>query len=140
LQRVLLNLIKNAADYMPKGGLITVSTDLTADRRVRVSVRDTGHGVDPAVEPYLFTPYGTACAKKYRQIGIGLGLYLSRQIVETHGGTIGYHKISDQGGHGSLFYFELPPAEPEAPSSGTPVVMSARSAVISPPMKKTSDE
>lgn len=103
IQRVLLNLIKNAVDYTPEGGVITISMVWRGDY-VRVSVRDTGPGVDPEVEPYLFAPYATSTAKKYRQLGMGLGLYLSRQIVEAHGGKIGYERKKD----GSLFYFDLP--------------------------------
>lgn len=105
LQRVLLNLIKNAVDYTPKNGLITISTKSTKENRLRVCVQDTGPGIDPTVEPHLFMPYTTSRVKKYRQIGIGLGLYLSRQIVEAHGGVIGYES---RPGQGSLFYFELP--------------------------------
>jgi signal transduction histidine kinase len=103
LQSVMLNLLKNAVDYTPAGGTITIAMTWQGDR-VRVAVRDTGSGVDPAVEPFLFTPYATESARKYRQVGMGLGLYLSKQIIEAHGGRIGYERQPD----GSLFYFDLP--------------------------------
>ncbi|HEY9687380.1 MAG TPA: ATP-binding protein [Coleofasciculaceae cyanobacterium] len=103
MQRVFLNLVKNAVDYTPSGGTIAIAMSWQGER-VRITVRDTGPGVDPEIEPYLFTPYSTESARKYRQVGMGLGLYLSKQIIEAHGGRIGYQRQPD----GSLFYFELP--------------------------------
>ncbi len=105
MQRVLLNLIKNAADHTPPGGLITLSLDYLEDF-VRLKVEDQGSGVDPEIRPYLFVPYATSAVKKFRQIGIGLGLYLSRQIVEAHGGKINYEPGPK--GKGSIFYIDLP--------------------------------
>lgn len=102
MQRVLLNLVKNSIDYTPEKGTITVSM-VQLDNKIRVSVTDTGSGVDPQVEQYLFSPYASA-AKRYRKMGIGLGLYLSKQIIEAHQGTIGYQNMKP----GSQFYFELP--------------------------------
>jgi signal transduction histidine kinase len=110
LQSVVLNLLKNAVDYTPSGGTIAIAMSWQGER-VRITVRDTGPGVDPEIEPYLFTPYSTESARKYRQVGMGLGLYLSKQIIEAHGGSIGYQRQPD----GSLFYFELPVSNSQEP-------------------------
>lgn len=104
MQRVLLNLIKNATDYTPPGGKITLFAQQPDGGFIRIGVQDTGPGVDTEMEPYLFTLYAASAAKKFRKLGLGLGLYLSRRILEAHGGSISYSKQSD----GSLFYFDLP--------------------------------
>lgn len=103
MQRVMLNLLKNAMDYTPENGTIKVAVEKLNNNKIRVSISDTGPGVDPKIEPYLFSPY-TSASKSYRKIGIGLGLYLSKQIIEAHEGQIGYQKIQS----GSKFYFDLP--------------------------------
>jgi len=103
VQRVLLNLIKNAVEYSPPQGTVSVALANDGDR-ICVSVQDSGPGVDVTLEPYLFTMYAPATVKKYRKLGLGLGLYLSKQIIMAHGGHIGYEKLDD----GSRFYFSLP--------------------------------
>lgn len=105
IQRVLLNLLKNAIDYTPIDSTITISTYWQGDY-IRVNIRDQGVGVHPKVEAFLFKLYATPIAKQFRQVGMGLGLYLSRQIIEAHQGRIGYEKQAD----GSLFYFDIPVA------------------------------
>jgi len=103
VQRVLLNLIKNAVEYSPPRSEVSVALT-TEEDRVCVSVQDFGPGVDSTLEPYLFTMYAPATVKKYRKLGLGLGLYLSKQIIMAHGGHIGYVRSND----GSRFYFFLP--------------------------------
>ena len=104
IHRVLLNLIKNAVDHTPDKDTITLAVKVNdTAKRIRVEIRDTGSGVDPQLEPYLFTMYAPAHVKKYRKLGLGLGLFLSKKIIETHGGNMGYEKLSP----GSSFYFEL---------------------------------
>jgi len=110
VQRVVFNLIKNASEATPIQGRITISFQ-GDEQQVSVHVRDTGCGVDPALEPYLFTMYAPAAVKKYRKLGLGLGLYLSRKIIAAHGGQIGYRKQEG----GSLFYFTLPVTAPLLP-------------------------
>lgn len=107
ITRVLYNLIQNAVTYTPAAGIITVQA-MTADEAgrpvVRVAVSNTGPGIDPEQEKQIFQPY-LSLAKKYKQVGTGLGLYLCRRIVEAHGGTIGFE---NNPGEGCLFYFTLP--------------------------------
>jgi signal transduction histidine kinase len=111
IQRVLVNLIKNAVDHSPKGSTIRISLEWQRGY-VRVNVEDSGSGVSPDMEPLLFTPYITSATKKFRPLGMGLGLYLSKFVIEAHGGSIGYLREDP----GSLFYFTLP----AAPAAVTP--------------------
>jgi signal transduction histidine kinase len=104
MQRVLLNLIKNAINFSPYTSEIMISTEIMPTV-IRMNIQDTGPGVDAAIVPHLFMPYATSSVKKYRHVGTGLGLYLSKQIIETHGGTIHFENLP---GQGALFYFELP--------------------------------
>jgi signal transduction histidine kinase len=104
IRRVLTNLVKNASDYSPRYTTITINMKQMKGF-LRVEIHDKGTGVAPEIAPHLFHPYATTSAKKFHQIGLGLGLYLSKQIVEAHGGRIGY---TSKVGEGSIFYFDLP--------------------------------
>jgi signal transduction histidine kinase len=84
LERVLVNLIGNAAKALPGGGRIMVSVSL-AGARVVVAVDDDGMGLAPELLPRLFTPFATGHAKEG---GVGLGLYLCREIARRHGGDL----------------------------------------------------
>lgn len=104
LQRVLINLIRNSADVMLTPGVITVSTE-SKGNVIRVGVQDTGGGINPEIIPHLFKPYAISEVKKLKHVGMGLGLYLSKEVIESHGGTIGFDQDVEKG---SLFYFDLP--------------------------------
>jgi signal transduction histidine kinase len=84
LERVLVNLIGNAAKALPASGRITLSVSL-AGSRVVLAVDDDGPGLPPELLPRLFTPFATGCAKTG---GVGLGLYLCREIARRHGGDL----------------------------------------------------
>lgn len=89
LQRVLVNLVANAFQAMPDGGVLEV--DLTLDdERVTLRLRDTGVGLTEEVREHLFEPYFTT-----RSEGTGLGLAISRRVVEEAGGTIELHPIGE---------------------------------------------
>jgi signal transduction histidine kinase len=109
LRRVLQNLLDNAAKFAPANSSIQVSLE-RKDATVRLEVADSGAGVATSLEPRLFQRFSSGKAGG----GTGLGLYLARRILETHGGTIGYHP---RVGGGSVFWLELPAAlktrEPE---------------------------
>lgn len=101
LRQVLLNLTLNAQEAMPQGGTITVSTRRKAtDRVCQVTVRDTGPGMRPEQLSHLFEPFRSGKAQ-----GVGLGLYLCRQIVEQHKGRI---EVSSQPGQGTMISMQLP--------------------------------
>ena len=102
---MLQNLLENAAKFAPVNSSILVSLDRNADT-VRLEVADSGAGVATSLEPRLFQRFSSGKAGG----GTGLGLYLARRILETHGGRIGYHP---RVGGGSVFWLELP-AAPEA--------------------------
>lgn len=100
--RVLENLIGNAVKFTPSGGRVLVRVEPT-DGVVRFAVEDTGSGVAVEEAPLIFEPFaqGTNLSRQ----GLGLGLYISKCIVEAHGGKIWLEKTSEQG---SVFCFTLP--------------------------------
>lgn len=100
LRQVLSNLLLNAAQAGARGAWVRAEA---AGDVVRVEVRDDGPGVDPAVRPRLFEPFATGRAQ-----GTGLGLALSRRIVERQGGTL--RLIEGGGGTGATFELRLPAA------------------------------
>jgi signal transduction histidine kinase len=106
LEQVLSNLLSNAVKYTPGGGEIAVSVSQEGARSL-VSVQDCGIGLPAASEASIFEPFGRAPNAARRQIaGLGLGLYICRQIVERHGGEIWATSRGDD--RGSTFTFCLP--------------------------------
>lgn len=103
MRRVITNLVQNAITYTPPCGVIKIITSQSGES-VTVAVKDNGVGIEPEKIDILFQPY-SSMAKRFRHIGTGLGLYLSKQIVEAHGGMIG---VNTDAGKGSEFYFMLP--------------------------------
>jgi two-component system sensor kinase FixL len=101
IQQVLLNLIRNAMDAMEATAArdLAVSVMLAGDSHVRVSVADTGSGIEPEVAEQLFQPFVTT-----KRHGMGVGLSISRTIVEAHGGRIW---VEPNPGGGTIFHFTL---------------------------------
>jgi signal transduction histidine kinase len=91
LRQVLLNLVSNAYDAMPEGGLLVIEADQDAES-VRFTISDTGGGIAAEALPRLFEPFFTTKAK-----GIGLGLAVSNRIVEAHGGSLEARTNDDTG-------------------------------------------
>jgi signal transduction histidine kinase/CheY-like chemotaxis protein len=118
LQQVLLNLLSNAIKYNRPGGSVTVSAEETAEARVRLRVRDTGLGIDPSGIGRLFTPFDRLGAERTGVHGTGLGLALSKALVEAMGGSLG---AESRVGEGSVFWAELARAEGAAESPAHPV-------------------
>ncbi len=112
VRQVLLNLLSNAIKFTPDGGRITVVAAPVngggAISEVRIAVSDTGIGIAAEDQPKLFKEFSqldASASRKYE--GTGLGLALSRQLVELHGGTMG---VESEMGKGSTFWFTLPQA------------------------------
>jgi signal transduction histidine kinase len=104
LRQVIGNLISNAIKYSPQGGVVEVSAD-REDGSVRVEVRDEGMGIPLSQQPQIFTKFFRGDAAASGITGTGLGLAVSRDIVESHGGRIGFKSAE---GQGTTFFVELP--------------------------------
>jgi CheY-like chemotaxis protein len=117
LQQVLWNLIKNAIKFTPPGGTVTVrsrdaegNSQVTTGPGLILEVSDTGIGIDPDVRPRIFDIFEQGSLSSPRQRGgLGLGLMISRSIVEQHGG----HIAAASGGKnlGATFTVEIPAVE-----------------------------
>jgi two-component system sensor kinase FixL len=107
VQQVLLNLLRNAIEAMETSERreLVVSTKPAADNMIAVSVADTGTGIDPKIAPQLFQPFVTT-----KRQGMGIGLSISRTIIESHRGKI---SMEPNPGGGSIFRFTLRAVTPE---------------------------
>ncbi|MFP2927952.1 ATP-binding protein [Pyxidicoccus sp. 3LG] len=101
LRQVFLNLLRNSREAMPGGGRLTVATRPT-DGVVEVTVKDTGQGMTEEVRRHLFEPFFTT-----KEGGTGLGLAVSQQILQAHGGSLSCQSIP---GQGTAFVLRLPRA------------------------------
>jgi PAS domain S-box-containing protein len=107
LQQVLWNLLKNATKFTPERGDISVIVSLTVENRVRLQVRDSGIGIAPNVLPCIFDAFEQGDEDITREFGgMGLGLAITKNLVELHRGTI----RAESGGakQGSTFIIEFP--------------------------------
>jgi signal transduction histidine kinase len=106
LQQVFWNLLKNAVKFTPDGGTIVVATESTSGSMLRITVADTGIGIDPDVLPRIFNAFEQGEQSITRRFGgMGLGLAISSTLIEMHGGRLS--ALSDGAGHGSSFIVEL---------------------------------
>jgi signal transduction histidine kinase len=104
LRQVVFNLLSNAVKFTPAGGSVTV-TSARVDGEVRVSVKDTGPGIAPADQERIFDEFQQTDVGVQQGEGTGLGLALSKRLIELHGGRIW---VESEPGHGSRFVFALP--------------------------------
>jgi len=104
LKQVLINLLSNAIKYNQPGGTVAVDcTDITPER-IRVSVKDSGAGLPPDMLAQLFQPFNRLGRERSTEEGTGIGLVVSKRVVEMMGGVIG---VESTVGGGSVFWFEL---------------------------------
>jgi len=106
LEQVVMNLLINAVKYTERDGLVSIRT-ISSGEEAEVQIQDTGIGIDPAFLDLIFQPFRQGTASWLTsQSGLGLGLTITRQIVEMHGGRVWAE--SPGLGHGSTFHVRLP--------------------------------
>lgn len=104
LSEVITNLVDNAIKYSNEGGLILISAKVVGES-VEVSVKDSGIGIPASLVAHVFDKFYRSHRSRENTVGTGLGLYISRAIIESHGGTIG---VQSEEGRGSVFSFTVP--------------------------------
>jgi PAS domain S-box-containing protein len=118
LRQVISNLITNAIDASSFGGKIVVRVHCAHHKPgVCVEVEDSGSGIQPRDQERIFEPFFTTKA----DIGTGLGLWVTRQIIEKHGGQIEFHTSTDEGRSGTCFHVFLPQTVSMAPQSNAKI-------------------
>jgi PAS domain S-box-containing protein len=104
VKQVMINLLANAIKYNSDGGAVIVECKMSSENRVRVSVTDTGAGLAPEQLDQLFQPFNRLGQAAGSEEGTGIGLVVTKQLVELMGGVIG---VSSTVGMGSVFWVEL---------------------------------
>jgi CheY-like chemotaxis protein len=116
LRQVLINLLSNAIKYNHPTGTATVTVEHRPNRWLRIRVIDTGRGIAPESLGKLFTPFERLDAAQAGFEGTGLGLALSRHLIESMGGTL---DVSSLPGKGSTFWFDFPAVDPATVEEAT---------------------
>jgi PAS domain S-box-containing protein len=122
LRQVLLNLLTNAVKYNRPNGSVTLSCTRVADNKLRLAVTDTGDGVTEEQRLRLFTPFERLGAEQTDVEGTGLGLALSRRLVEAMGGSL---EMESTPGQGSTFWVDLPETRSSLDQTGAHIVLAA---------------
>jgi PAS domain S-box-containing protein len=104
LKQVLINLLSNAIKYNTSGGTVTLSCLDSSSERIRICVEDTGEGLNPAQIDQLFQPFNRLGQKATTEQGTGIGLVMTKRLIELMGGVIGVESIV---GKGSVFWIEM---------------------------------
>ena len=107
-KQVLLNLLSNAIKYNKESGSVTVSCEKRQHGMYRVSIEDTGRGIEPENMDKLFQPFNRLGEQQGKTEGTGIGLVITRKLIELMGGSI---SVESDYGHGSVFTIDIPVAE-----------------------------
>jgi signal transduction histidine kinase len=111
LEQVLSNFLSNAIKYSPEATEIFISSHLL-NNEVKVSVRDFGIGIPADQQEYVFDRFFRVQESSRKFSGLGLGLYISAEIIKRHGGSVGV----ESDGNGSEFYFKIPVVKAQQPA------------------------
>jgi signal transduction histidine kinase len=118
---VFLNLVVNGAQAIPEeragAGIVRITTSTASDGWACIAVADDGVGMSAEAQRRLFEPFHTTKPG----LGTGLGLYITKSIVEAHGGTI---EVESKEGVGTTVYVKLPPYEPSLDRKRSPALSS----------------
>ena len=117
VKQVLINLLSNAIKYNKAGGTVIVDAAVRPADAVRVSIRDTGEGLSPEKLAQLFQPFNRLGQELKAEQGTGIGLVVSKRLVEWMGGAIG---VESTVGRGSVFWIELNLTHDSQPASTSP--------------------
>jgi two-component system CheB/CheR fusion protein len=106
MEQVIINLISNAVKYSPGQEKVTITVS-SHNREIKIAITDFGIGIPKDKLPFLFDRFYRVDDTSQRYSGLGLGLYISAEIVRRHDGVIG---IESRPGEGSTFWFTIPEA------------------------------
>ena len=132
VKQVLINLLSNAIKYNREQGTVEVRCEAHGSERIRISVRDTGLGLPPEKMTQLFQPFNRLGQESSTEEGTGIGLVMSKRVVELMKGVIG---VESTVGVGSVFWFELlltPAPTPETARAESTVVVHPRGSISAP--------
>lgn len=128
LGQALLNLLSNAVKYNAEGGTVSVSVLRAGTESIRIGVTDTGPGIPEDKIPLLFTPFERLGAEQGNVEGTGLGLALSKSLIEAMGGNL---QVDSMMGQGTTFWVELQATDARALGIGQPDEGASRTSGIS---------
>jgi len=131
IKQVMINLLSNAVKYNRPNGTVKVACETTSQSRMKISICDTGNGLTPTMLDQLFQPFNRLGQETSNTEGTGIGLVVTKQLVQLMGGTIG---VNSEVGVGSTFWFELPLSKTSATSTGDAGEISSQ---LSQPMDKS---
>jgi signal transduction histidine kinase/CheY-like chemotaxis protein len=127
LKQILMNLLNNACKYTQKGGTVELHTGVQGDQ-LFISIKDNGVGIAAEIKERIFEPFRQAESAVRYGTGLGIGLYLTKALVEMHSGTI--EVTSEGAGKGSTFTIKLPHTQQTQPQVSIPQIMNPETTKI----------